>query len=53
MEVREAESGDVLSEGRALIAPGNRHLIIERRGTAYVVKFADGPLVSRHRPSVS
>ena len=53
MEVREAENGDVLSEGRAIIAPGNRHLVVERHGTTYIVKLVEGPLVSRHRPSVN
>lgn len=53
IEVREAEEGDVLAEGRALIAPGNRHIVVERRGVNYVVSFADGPPVSRHRPSVN
>ena len=53
IEVREAEEGDSLIEGRALIAPGNRHVVVERRGTQYFVAFADGPPVSRHRPSVN
>jgi chemotaxis response regulator CheB len=53
VDVREAEAGDVLGEGRALIAPGNRHIVVERRGAQYVVEFADGPPVSRHRPSVN
>jgi len=38
--------------GRALIAPGNRHTLIKRSGTRYYVEVTDGPLVSRHRPSV-
>jgi two-component system chemotaxis response regulator CheB len=52
IEVREAADGDQVTEGRALIAPGNRHLLLRRSGTQYAVEVADGPLVSRHRPSV-
>jgi two-component system, chemotaxis family, protein-glutamate methylesterase/glutaminase len=52
IEVKEAASGDLVLVGRALIAPGNRHMTIQRRGTAYAVELNDGPLVSRHRPSV-
>ena len=35
-----------------LIAPGNRHTLLERSGARYYVSVRDGPLVSRHRPSV-
>ena len=52
IEVKEAVDGDRVLEGRALIAPGNRHLLLRRSGGHYVVEVADGPLVSRHRPSV-
>ena len=52
MEVKEAESGDRLLRGRALIARGNRHLVLHRSGSHYLAELADGPLVSRHRPSV-
>jgi two-component system, chemotaxis family, protein-glutamate methylesterase/glutaminase len=52
IEVKEAEEGDRIVSGRALIAPGNRHLLVRRRGTEYVVELSDGPLVSRHKPSV-
>lgn len=52
IEVKEAENGDRLSAGRALIAPGNRHLLVHRSGAHYIVEVKDGPLVSRHRPSV-
>lgn len=52
LEVREAESGDRLLPGRALVARGNRHLILHKSGSHYIVELADGPLVSRHRPSV-
>jgi two-component system chemotaxis response regulator CheB len=50
--VKEAADGDRVLEGRALIAPGNRHLHLRRTGGHYVVELGDGPLVSRHRPSV-
>jgi two-component system, chemotaxis family, protein-glutamate methylesterase/glutaminase len=52
IEVKEAESGDRLLPGRALIARGNRHLVLHRSGSHYLAELADGPLVSRHRPSV-
>lgn len=52
IEVREAEHGDAVLRGRALIAPGDRHLLLERRGARYHVAVREGPLVSRHRPSV-
>jgi two-component system chemotaxis response regulator CheB len=52
IEVKEAENGDRVMAGRALIAPGNRHLVLKRSGGQYLVEVRDGPLVSRHRPSV-
>ena len=52
VEVKEAEDGDSVGPGRVLIAPGNRHLLLQRRGAHYHVAIKDGPLVSRHRPSV-
>ncbi|VXB33052.1 fused chemotaxis regulator; protein-glutamate methylesterase in two-component regulatory system with CheA [Pseudomonas sp. 8AS] len=52
IEVREAQDGDRLLPGRALIAPGGRHMLIKRSGAQYLVEVKDGPLVSRHRPSV-
>lgn len=50
--IREAENRDSVLKGRALIAPGNRHTLLKRSGTRYHVELKDGPLVSRHRPSV-
>ncbi len=50
--VKEAEHNDTVVRGRALIAPGNRHLLLKRSGTRYYVEIKDGPLVARHRPSV-
>jgi two-component system, chemotaxis family, protein-glutamate methylesterase/glutaminase len=52
IEVQEARDGDRLQSGLALIAPGNRHMLVNRRGEELVVQILDGPLVSRHRPSV-
>jgi two-component system chemotaxis response regulator CheB len=52
IEVKEAESNDTVLRGRALIAPGNHHLLLKRSGARYYVEIKDGPLVSRHRPSV-
>jgi two-component system, chemotaxis family, protein-glutamate methylesterase/glutaminase len=50
--VKEAENGDEVLPGRALIAPGNRHTLLKRNGSRYFVEVREGPLVSRHRPSV-
>ncbi|MGE5683358.1 MAG: protein-glutamate methylesterase/protein-glutamine glutaminase [Bacillota bacterium] len=52
ISVKEAENGDTVIRGRALIAPGNHHLLLKRSGARYYVEIKDGPLVSRHRPSV-
>ena len=52
IEVKEARDGDRLQTGQGLIAPGNRHMLINRSGQELVVQIIDGPLVSRHRPSV-
>jgi two-component system chemotaxis response regulator CheB len=52
ISVKEAEDNDTLLRGQALIAPGSRHMLLKRSGTRYHVEVKDGPLVSRHRPSV-
>jgi two-component system chemotaxis response regulator CheB len=52
IEVKEAETNDRVMPGRALIAPGGRHILLKRNGAQYVVEVIDGPLVNRHRPSV-
>jgi two-component system chemotaxis response regulator CheB len=52
VEVKEAADGDAILRGRVLIAPGNLHTMIERSGANYRVSVREGPLVSRHRPSV-
>ena len=52
IEVKEATNGDRITAGRALIAPGNLHTLVQRNGAQYIVEVTDGQLVSRHRPSV-
>ena len=52
LEVREAADGDLLKAGRVMIAPGNRHMLVERRRLANVVRIDDGPPCNGHRPSV-
>jgi two-component system chemotaxis response regulator CheB len=52
ISVKEAEPNDTVLRGRALIAPGNHHMLLKRSGARYYVDIKDGPLVSRHRPSV-
>jgi two-component system chemotaxis response regulator CheB len=52
VSVKEAENNDTVIRGRALIAPGNHHILLKRSGARYYVEIMDGPLVSRHRPSV-
>jgi two-component system chemotaxis response regulator CheB len=51
LDVKEAEEGDAIQNGRILIAQGNKHIEVERRGLAGVVHLSDSPLVSGHRPS--
>ena len=53
VEVKEAEDGDAVLRGRVLIAPGNRHMSLQRQVSQYYVSVTDGDLVSRHRPSVN
>lgn len=50
--VKEAKDNDTVVRGRALIAPGNHHALLKRSGARYYVEIKEGPLVSRHRPSV-
>ncbi|SDU92579.1 protein-glutamate methylesterase/protein-glutamine glutaminase [Pseudomonas sihuiensis] len=52
IEVLEARHGDRVMPGRALIAPGGRHMLLKRSGAQYMVEVVDGPPVSRHKPSV-
>jgi two-component system, chemotaxis family, protein-glutamate methylesterase/glutaminase len=50
--IKEAADDDTVVPGRVLIAPGNKHTLLKRSGARYYVEVRDGPLVSRHRPSV-
>jgi len=53
MEVREARDGDTLARGRALIAPGNFHMLLRKSpGGGFRVTVQDGPRVCYQRPSV-
>jgi two-component system chemotaxis response regulator CheB len=52
IEVLEAKNNDRVIPGRALIAPGGKHMLLKRSGAQYHVEVIDGPLVNRHRPSV-
>ena len=52
VHVKEAANNDSVIRGTVLIAPGNRHTILKRSGSRYFVEVKEGPLVSRHRPSV-
>jgi two-component system chemotaxis response regulator CheB len=50
--VKEAAHGDSIIKGRALIAPGNKHMEVKRSGARYYVELSDHDPVNRHRPSV-
>ena len=52
IEVKEAADGDLVLPGRALIAPGGRHMVLKRSGFRYQVSVMKGPPVNRHCPSV-
>lgn len=50
--VKEAEDGDSIVPGLALLAPGNMHMVMRRSGARYYVNVKDGPLVCHQRPAV-
>jgi len=50
--VKEAANGDIIRKGQVLIAPGDKHMVVEKSGGTNIVKLIDGPLVNRHKPSV-
>ncbi len=52
MEVREARDSDPVGPGVALVAPGNRHMLLQQSGSRYLVRIKAGPAVNHHRPSV-
>lgn len=52
VQVKEAQHNDRVTPGLVLIANGGKHMLLKRSGAQYRVELKDGPLVSRHRPSV-
>jgi len=52
MRVAEARDGERVLPGHAYLAPGGKHLWVERSGANYVARVADGEPVNRHKPSV-
>ena len=52
LEIKEAEDGDMVESGKALLAPGDAHMILKTNGSSYQVKLDKGELVNRHRPAV-
>ena len=52
VEVREARDGDGVVSGRVLIAPGGKHMLLQRSGARYYVSIKDGPDVFHQKPSV-
>jgi two-component system, chemotaxis family, protein-glutamate methylesterase/glutaminase len=52
IEVKEAEDQEPATVGKALIAPGNKHMTLNRGKAGYYVEIKDGPLVFHQRPSV-
>lgn len=52
VNVKEAEDGDLIESGSVLLAPGNYHMLVEKKGAKYYVRIKKGPPVHHHRPSV-
>lgn len=52
MEVVEAKGNETILPGHVYIAPGDRHMLLNRSGALYKIELKDGPLVSRHKPSI-
>jgi two-component system chemotaxis response regulator CheB len=52
IHVKEASNGDTVSNGRALLAPGNFHMLLKRSGSRYFVEVKSGPMVHHQRPAV-
>ncbi len=52
IEVKEAKNGETVGNGKALIAPGDYHMVLRRSGARYFVEIGDGAKVSGHKPSV-
>jgi two-component system chemotaxis response regulator CheB len=52
MHIHEAENGQEIMPGNVYIAPGNKHLTIEKYANAHICKIEESEIVSGHRPSV-
>lgn len=52
MLVKEAANKEPLARGRAYVAPGGKHLLLDKGASGYYLRLDDGPPVNRHRPSV-
>ena len=52
LEIKEAEDGDMVESGKALLAPGDAHMILKNNGSSYQAQLDTGELVNRHRPAV-
>lgn len=52
MRVKEAENGEPVTSGKVLIAPGNYHMLLKRKGGGYCAVVKTGPLVHYQRPAV-
>lgn len=50
--VKQAEDGEQILNGHGYVAPGDKHLMIERSGARFICRLSDGPPVNRHIPSV-
>ncbi len=52
IRVKEAQDGDSVTNGLALLAPGNFHMLLRRSGARYYVQVKTGPLIHHQRPAV-
>lgn len=52
LSIKEAQDGDKLAQGHVYIAPGDKHMVLKRSNSDYILEIKDGPKVSRHKPSI-
>jgi two-component system chemotaxis response regulator CheB len=52
LSVCEPHDGQQIMPGHVYIAPGGKHLLVERDGARYLCRLNEGPPVNRHCPSV-
>jgi two-component system chemotaxis response regulator CheB len=52
LEVKVAQNMEPISAGKVFLAPGNQHMVLQRKSNGYVVVVKDGPLVLHQRPSI-